>query len=105
MKDLSQLQLTAADTRALSLLLDRAAITQVVQDWGLARDAGRWDLLESLYTLDATMHTTWFVGSASDFVERKGSASATFHRCGMHRCPRRQGHRRDADDASGARPA
>ena len=76
MKDLSQFQLTAADARALSLLLDRAAITQVVQDWGLARDACRWDLLESLYTLDATMHTTWFVGSASDFVERSKAAAA-----------------------------
>ncbi len=60
---------------SLQDLLDRAAITQVVQDWGLARDAGRWDELRSFYTLDATMHTTWFVGSAAEFVERSMAAA------------------------------
>jgi hypothetical protein len=55
---------------ALQILLDRAAITQAVQDWGIARDTGRWDLLRSLFTSDAVMVTTWFVGSATTFVER-----------------------------------
>ena len=54
----------------LETWLDRASITQVVQDWGLARDDGRWDQLRACYTSDAVMHTTWFVGSASEFVER-----------------------------------
>ena len=56
-------------------LLDRAAITQVVQDWSLARDTGRWDELRSFYTPDATMHTTSFVGSAAEFVERSMAAA------------------------------
>ena len=60
---------------ALSEWLDRAAITQVVQDWGLARDEGRWDTLRACYTSDAVMHTTWFVGSASEFVERSMAAA------------------------------
>lgn len=60
---------------ALQDLLDRAAITQVVQDWGLARDTGRWDELRSFYTPDARMHTTWFVGSAVEFVERSVAAA------------------------------
>ena len=55
--------------------LDRAAITQVVQDWGLARDDGRWDQLRACYTPDAIMHTTWFVGAAADFVERSTAAA------------------------------
>jgi hypothetical protein len=59
-----------AQSQALQTLLDRAAITQVVQDWGLARDAGRWGTLRSFYTDDAIMHTTWFVGAASEFVAR-----------------------------------
>lgn len=58
------------DPQALQTLIDRAAITQVVQDWGLARDAGRWDRLRACFAPGATMHTTWFVGSATEFVER-----------------------------------
>ena len=60
---------------ALAEWLDRAAITQVVQDWGLSRDDGRWDQLRACYTSDAVMHTTWFVGSAAEFVERSIAAT------------------------------
>ena len=67
--------LSAAAAQALQTLLDRAAITQVVQDWGLARDTGRWDRLRACFTADATMHTTWFVGSAAEFVERSMAAA------------------------------
>lgn len=62
---------------ALQTLLDRAAITQVVQDWGHARDLGRWEQLLSFYTPDATMSTTWFVGSAAEFVQRSRQAAAS----------------------------
>ena len=60
---------------ALEALLDRAAITEVVQEWGISRDAGRWDKLRSFYTSDAIMYTTWFVGSAAEFVERSTEAA------------------------------
>lgn len=59
---------------ALRSLLDRAAITQAVQDWGLARDTGRWDQLLAFHTFDATVQTTWFVGSAAEFVKRSRQA-------------------------------
>ncbi|MBL0421552.1 nuclear transport factor 2 family protein [Ramlibacter sp. AW1] len=65
----------ATQAAALQELLDRAAITRVVQDWGLARDAGRWSQLRACFTADATMHTTWFVGSAAEFVERSIQAA------------------------------
>ena len=65
----------ASQGNALQTLLDRAAITQVVQDWGLARDDCRWERLASLYTADATMHTTWFVGTAAEFVNRSMEAA------------------------------
>jgi len=64
-----------ARMRALDELLDRAAITRVIQNWGLARDTGRWDELRAAYTSDATMHTTWFSGSAAEFVERSMSSA------------------------------
>ena len=51
-------------------LIDRAAITRVVNDWGLWRDTGRWDRLRAVYAPGATMHTTWFAGPADEFVDR-----------------------------------
>ena len=60
---------------ALAQWLDRAAITRVVQDWGFARDDGRWDQLRASYAPDAVMHTTWFVGPAAEFVERSMAAA------------------------------
>jgi hypothetical protein len=61
----------------LSNLLDRAAMVQVVQDWGLARDTGRWDRLRACFAPGATMRTTWFAGSATEFVERSIAAAAS----------------------------
>lgn len=61
---------TQTHSDALQHWLDRAAITQVVHDWGLARDTGRWDRLRACFTDDGIMSTTWFVGSADEFVAR-----------------------------------
>ena len=63
-----------ATAGALPQWVDRAAIAQVAQDWGLARDDGRWDQLRACYTPDGVMHTTWFVGPAAEFVERSIAA-------------------------------
>ena len=60
------LAMTAAGQ--LAALLDRAAVTQVVNDWGLFRDTGRWDELRALYARDAEMLTTWYAGDAEGFV-------------------------------------
>ena len=59
----------------IAQLLDRAAITDLVQRWGLARDVGRWDELRAMFTADGIMHTTWFVGSADEFVRRSMEAA------------------------------
>lgn len=56
-------------------MLDRAAIVRSVNDWGLWRDTGRWDRLRTLFTPEATMHTTWFAGRASEFVDRSIAAA------------------------------
>ena len=61
--------------QSLRSLSDRAAITDVVTAWGFARDSGRWDRLRACFSADGTMHTTWFVGSADEFVERSKAAS------------------------------
>ena len=54
----------------LQLLLDRAAIREAIENWGLYRDAGRWDELRALYSRDGTMQTSWSDGRAVEFVER-----------------------------------
>ena len=58
--------------------LDRAAVREAVENWGLWRDSGRFEQLRSLYTADAVVHTTWFSGSAAEFIERssKGGGRA-----------------------------
>ena len=56
-------------------LMDRAAITRAVNDWGLWRDTGRWDRLRAAYAPGATMHTTWFAGPADEFVDRSIEAA------------------------------
>ena len=50
-------------------LTDQAAISQVLQNWGLWRDRCDWDALRSTYAPNATMQTTWMDGPASAFVD------------------------------------
>jgi hypothetical protein len=63
---------------------DRFAITQVVQQWAVARDTGDWESLRSAFHRDGTMTATWFSGPADDFVARakeshsRGSRGAHF---------------------------
>jgi hypothetical protein len=50
------------------MLEDRAAIVALVQDWVVFRDSGFWDRLRAIWGPEGTMCTTWFQGSADDFV-------------------------------------
>jgi hypothetical protein len=49
-------------------MADHTAIKQVVQNWALWRDTWAWEKLRTCYTADAVVETTWFVGSAADFI-------------------------------------
>jgi hypothetical protein len=51
-------------------IIDREEIRRVIAEWALCRDTGRWEKLLSLYAPGATMQTTWFDGSAEEFVDR-----------------------------------
>ncbi len=62
------------DASRLAAALDRDEIRGVIAQWALCRDAGRWETLRSLYTPGATMQTTWFDGSADEFVDRSMAA-------------------------------
>jgi hypothetical protein len=50
--------------------IEREEIKSVIAEWALCRDTGRWEKLRSLYAPGAMMQTTWFDGSAEEFVDR-----------------------------------
>ena len=68
----------------IGVTADKAAIREAVENWALYRDTGRWEALLRLYTPDAIVHTTWFVGSAREFVERGKQAAARGGSRGQH---------------------
>src|SRR6476659_4257709 len=57
-------------SKTSAAIIDREEIRGVIAEWALCRDTGRWDKLRSLYAPGATMQTTWFDGSAEEFVDR-----------------------------------
>ena len=52
-----------------TLLQDRLAIAQTVQNWALWRDAGDWERFRTVWHEDGWMTATWFQGPASRFIE------------------------------------
>jgi hypothetical protein len=49
---------------------DRSAIAARIQDWVVFRDAGNWEGLRAVWGPHGTTTTTWFSGTADEFVER-----------------------------------
>ena len=64
--------------------VDKADVREAVENWALYRDTGRWEELLALYTPDAIVHTTWFVGTAREFVERGKEAAKKGGSRGQH---------------------
>lgn len=52
-----------------TLLQDRLAIAETVQNWALWRDAGDWERFATVWHDDGWMTATWFQGPASRFIE------------------------------------
>ena len=52
-----------------SLLIDKLAITETVQNWALWRDAGDWERFRTVWHTDGWMSATWFQGPAENFIE------------------------------------
>jgi len=50
-------------------LSDELAISQVVQNWAIWRDAGDWQRFATVWHDDAWMSATWFQGPAAKFIE------------------------------------
>jgi len=50
-------------------LLQRLAITEVVNNWALWRDAGHWDRFRTVWADNGWMSATWFQGPAEEFIK------------------------------------
>ena len=51
------------------LLEDKLAITEVVNNWAVWRDAGDWERFRTVWHDDGWMSATWFQGPAAQFIE------------------------------------
>ncbi|HEY7485250.1 MAG TPA: nuclear transport factor 2 family protein [Streptosporangiaceae bacterium] len=58
----------------MSTMDDRVAITHVVHDWALWRDAGDWERFATVWHPDGRMMATWFQGTAAEFIEASRAA-------------------------------
>ena len=58
----------SVDQTALAELLDRGAICDLLRLERFWRDQGEWQKLADCYMEDARVRTTWFEGTAADFV-------------------------------------
>ena len=49
-------------------LLDRLAIRDLIENWAMWRDTGRWDDFRALWHDDGMMMATWFQGGPDEFI-------------------------------------
>jgi len=50
-------------------LIDRLAIRDLIDNWAMWRDTGRWDDFRKLWHADGVMMATWFQGEVDDFIK------------------------------------
>lgn len=90
-------QISIPDSRGLGMnngieitgqgLVDKAAITEIIQNWGFWRDQGRWDDLRTTFHPEGTISVSWFQGAFQDFVTasikmKAGGVTSKHHMCG-----------------------
>src|SRR5262245_8554712 len=52
----------------MSDIEDRLAIRELIENWALWRDALQWERFRTVWHDDGRMMTTWFQGSADEFI-------------------------------------
>lgn len=52
-----------------ALLAEKLAITEVINNWAIWRDAGHWERFRAVWHADGWMTATWFQGPAEKFIE------------------------------------
>ena len=54
---------------AITILEDRLAIRDLIENWAIWRDAAEWERLRTVWHSDGMMVSTFFSGSADDFIQ------------------------------------
>ena len=68
----------------LSAVADKIACAEVIQNWGVFRDQGRWKELRTTFTPDGHISVSWFRGAFEQFVERCRASFGVGHSWSRH---------------------
>jgi SnoaL-like domain len=71
-----------ADSTAV--LADKAACAELIQNWGIFRDQGKWKELRGTFTPDGHISVSWFRGPFEQFVERCRASYGAAHSWSRH---------------------
>jgi hypothetical protein len=63
---------------------DKAACAELIQNWGVFRDQGKWKELRGTFTPDGHISVSWFRGPFEQFVERCRASFGTGHSWSRH---------------------
>jgi len=69
---------------SLPNLADKIACAELIQNWGLFRDQGKWKELRATFTPDGHISVSWFRGPFEQFVERCRASFGTGHSWSRH---------------------
>jgi len=65
-------------------LAAKAACAELIQNWGVFRDQGKWKELRGTFTPDGHISVSWFRGPFEQFVERCRASHAAGHTWSRH---------------------
>jgi hypothetical protein len=65
-------------------LVDKIACVELIQNWGVFRDQGKWKELRGTFTLDGQISVSWFRGPFEQFVERCRASFGAGHSWSRH---------------------
>ncbi len=68
----------------LTLIADKAACAELIQNWGTFRDQGKWKELRATFTADGHISVSWFRGPFDQFVERCRASFGAAHSWSRH---------------------
>jgi SnoaL-like domain len=65
-------------------LADKIACAELIQNWGVFRDQGKWKELRATFTPDGHISVSWFRGPFEQFVERCRASYGAGHSWSRH---------------------
>jgi hypothetical protein len=63
---------------------DKLAIAELIQNWGVFRDQGKWKELRATFTADGHISVSWFRGPFEQFVEHCRASFGAGHSWSRH---------------------